>query len=91
MTEKKIIEDQSKPTGRKIRGRVTSCAMDKTAKVVCTWSEKHLTGKYIDRHTAYLVHDESNLCKVGDLVEARETRPKSKRKFMELVAVIESN
>ncbi len=45
--------------------------------------------KIIKRSKTILVHDEENICKVGDLVEIMETRPLSKTKNWRLVKIKE--
>lgn len=39
-----------------------------------------LYGKFIKRTTKFCVHDEKNLCNIGDLIEFYETKPYSKTK-----------
>ncbi|MCW8844496.1 MAG: 30S ribosomal protein S17, partial [Gammaproteobacteria bacterium] len=48
-------------------------------------------GKYIRRTTKYMVHDEANECREGDLVEISECRPISKRKAWTLVQILETS
>lgn len=72
------------------QGYVTSDKMDKSIVVSIERKVKHpLYGKIIKRHTKLHVHDENNECKVGDLVEIRETRPFSKTKAHTLVSIVE--
>jgi small subunit ribosomal protein S17 len=39
----------------------------------------------------YLVHDQKNVAKVGDVVSFRESRPYSKRKHFALIKVLANN
>ena len=85
--------DERKDTGtshRKIRvGIVVSNKMDKTVVVkVSRLAEHSLYGKRIRRAKKYVAHDEENICRIGDEVRIRETRPLSKTKRWELVSVV---
>lgn len=80
--------------GRNMRkvevGKVVSDKMDKTIIVAVKDSVKHPLYNKIVKHTKRLkVHDENNECKIGDKVEAMETRPLSKDKRWRLVNIIE--
>ena len=70
-------------------GVVTSCAMDKTVAVLIerTVMDQQFK-KYIRRKKKFLAHDENNECKLGDVVEIRETRPLSKRKRWRVVKTL---
>ncbi|MFP3014248.1 MAG: 30S ribosomal protein S17 [Arsenophonus sp.] len=73
-----------------LQGRVTSNKMEKSIVVAIERIIKHpLYGKFIRRTTKLHVHDESNECNIGDLVEIRETRPLSKTKAWIVVRVVE--
>ncbi len=67
---------------RKTRtGRVVKNRMDKTVVVAVEWRQAHpLYRKKVKRVTRFHVHDEGNLCSVGDWVTIAETRPLSKTK-----------
>jgi small subunit ribosomal protein S17 len=66
---------------RVLTGRVTSDKMDKTITVLVDRRVMHpLYKKFIRRSKKYAVHDEANLCKIGDSVRIEECRPISKRK-----------
>ena len=70
---------------RKTRvGTVVSDKMQKTDKT------KHpLYGKTVNISKRLKVHDEENICGVGDRVRVMETRPLSKDKRWRLVEIIE--
>jgi len=62
-------------------GKVTGTKMKKTVTVLVERQVQHpLYKKIIKRRKTFLVHDEYEKCKVGDLVKIVETRPLSKRK-----------
>lgn len=76
---------------RKTRvGMVVSDKMDKTIVVAIVDNVKHpIYGKIIKRTTKVHVHDEENVCGIGDKVQIMETRPLSKTKRWRLVQIIE--
>jgi small subunit ribosomal protein S17 len=70
-------------------GVVTSDKMAKTRRVEIPRLVRHPKyGKILRRKTVCHVHDESEEAKVGDTVEIRESRPRSKTKRWELVRVV---
>lgn len=73
-------------------GKVISNKMNKTIVVQIERKVKHpLYGKYMRRYSKMHAHDESNQCKIGDVVEIKQCRPKSKLKHWDLVQVIKVN
>ena len=75
---------------RTAQGRVVSDKMDKTITVLIERREKHpIYGKYITRSSKLKAHDETNECKIGDLVTIQESRPRSKSKTWALVSIDE--
>ena len=76
---------------RKTRiGRVVSDKMDKTIVVAYETKVRHpLYGKTVNKTTKFKAHDESNECKVNDIVQIMETRPVSKDKRWRLVQIVE--
>lgn len=71
-------------------GMVVSDKMDKTVVVAVKTKVKHpLYGKTINRTTRFKVHDEENVCGIGDKVKIMETRPISKDKRWRLAEIIE--
>ncbi len=75
---------------RKIRvGEVISNKMDKTVVVTIKREFVHpLYGKKVRRRKKLKVHDEANLCNVGDTVQLVETRPLSKEKCWKVARVL---
>ena len=71
---------------RVLTGRVTSDKMDKTITVLIERRIMHpLYKKFIRRSKKYAAHDETNLCKEGDVVSIEECRPISRRKSWLLI------
>jgi small subunit ribosomal protein S17 len=76
-------------TVRTIVGKVTSNKMVKTIVVEVERTIKHPRyGKIIKRRTKLHVHDENQVCKIGDTVKIKESRPISKTKTWVLIEVI---
>jgi small subunit ribosomal protein S17 len=64
--------------------------MNKSIVVAVERKEKHPKyGKFVNKTSKFMAHDEQETCKVGDTVRIMETRPLSKRKCWRLVEVIE--
>ncbi len=71
-------------------GVVTSNKMDKTVAVEVTRKYTHpVYRKIVKSSKKYLVHDEKNICQIGDKVEFLEGRPLSKRKRWRITKVLE--
>lgn len=78
-------------SARTATGKVVSDKMDKTITVLIERRVKHpVYGKFITRSTKLHAHDETNQCKIGDVVTISETRPYSKSKTWKLERVEES-
>ena len=76
---------------RTATGKVVSDKMDKTITVLIERKVKHpIYGKYLIRSSKLHAHDETNECKIGDLVTISETRPYSKTKTWKLEKIEES-
>ena len=70
-------------------GKVVSNKMDKTAVVSVERLVKHPKyGKILKRQTKLHVHDEQQVCQIGNTVKIRESKPMSKLKNWVLVDVI---
>ena len=70
-------------------GIVVSNNMDKSIVVKIDRKIKHpIYKKTIKRSKKYIVHDEQNECKIGDLVQIAECRPLSKRKRFRLYKLL---
>jgi small subunit ribosomal protein S17 len=71
-------------------GVVTSNKMTKSITVAVERKVKHpMYGKFLNKTTKLVAHDEENTCNIGDTVRIMETRPLSKRKCWRLIEVIE--
>lgn len=76
---------------RQVRGRVVSDKMDKTVVVSVERTVKHPRyRKYVTRVRTFKAHDESNACKVDDLVIIEECRPLSRTKRWTVVERIQA-
>lgn len=79
----------SESNARTMVGKVVSDKMDKTIVVMIERSVKHPKyGKILKRRTKLHAHDENQVCKIGNIVKIRESRPLSKTKSWVLVEVI---
>ena len=71
-------------------GIVTSNKMDKSIVVSIARRVKHdLYGKFLNKTSKFVAHDEKNECNEGDTLKIMETRPISKNKNWRLVEIIE--
>ncbi len=71
-------------------GLVVSNKMEKSIVVTVNRKIKHpIYGKFVNKTSKFVAHDEENNCNIGDLVKIMETRPLSKNKAWRLVEVIE--
>ena len=70
-------------------GVVVSDGMQKSCVVAVEWQVRHgLYGKTERRTSKFMVHDEKNEAKPGDVVAIVETRPLSRRKRWTLARVV---
>src|SRR5437867_11255797 len=70
-------------------GVVVSDGMQKSCVVAVEWQVRHgLYGKTERRTSKFMVHDEKNEAKTGDMVAIVETRPMSRRKRWALTRVV---
>ncbi len=76
---------------RKVRiGVVVSNKMDKSIVVAVKRKVKHpIYGKFVNKTTKLMAHDELQTAGIGDTVSIMETRPLSKTKRWRLVEIIE--
>ena len=71
-------------------GKVVSNKMQKTITIAVNRKVKHpIYGKFLNRTTKFMAHDEKNEAGIGDTVRIMETRPLSKNKRWRLVEVVE--
>jgi small subunit ribosomal protein S17 len=70
-------------------GVVVSDSMQKSCVVAVEWQVRHgLYGKTERRTSKFMVHDEKNEAKTGDMVAIVETRPMSRRKRWALTRIV---
>ncbi len=76
---------------RKTRvGRVVSDKMEKTVVVEIVRLVRHPgVGRFVRRRSKFKVHDEGNVCRVGDVIRFMETRPLSKEKRWRFLDFVE--
>jgi small subunit ribosomal protein S17 len=71
-------------------GKVVSNKMQKSITVAMDRKVKHpIYGKFMNKTTKLMAHDEKNEAGIGDTVRIMETRPLSKSKRWRLVEIIE--
>jgi small subunit ribosomal protein S17 len=71
-------------------GVVVSDKMDKSIVVAVKRKVKHpIYGKFVNKTTRFVAHDQENTCNVGDMVRIGETRPLSKTKNWRLIEIVE--
>jgi small subunit ribosomal protein S17 len=71
-------------------GVVVSNKMDKSIVVAVKRKVKHpIYGKFVNKTTRFVAHDQENSCNIGDTVKIGETRPLSKTKNWRLIEIVE--
>jgi small subunit ribosomal protein S17 len=71
-------------------GVVVSNKMDKSIVIAVKRKVKHpIYGKFVNKTTKFMAHDEENTCNIGDTVKIMETRPLSKNKSWRMVEIVE--
>ncbi len=71
-------------------GVVVSNKMEKSVVIAVKRKVKHpIYGKFVNKTTKFVAHDEKNDCGIGDTVAIMETRPLSKTKRWRVVEIIE--
>ena len=74
---------------QRLKGRVISTAMDKTAVVEIVTLEKHRIYEKLMRKTSkFFAHDSDNSAQIGDEVQLVAIRPLSKKKRFEIYRTI---
>ena len=80
-----MSEETGSTKKRVLRGTVVTDKMEKTFVVEVRRRVKHRKyGKYMTRLSRLQVHDEENVCRIGDEVEVESCRPISKNKSFRL-------
>jgi small subunit ribosomal protein S17 len=71
-------------------GKVVSNKMQKSITIAVDRKVKHeIYGKFMNKTTKFMAHDEKNEAGIGDTVRIAETRPLSKSKRWRLVEIVE--
>jgi small subunit ribosomal protein S17 len=84
-----MTEVKKKKNLKIVQGKVISDKMNKTRVVLIEKNVLHpLYKKVIKRSRKIKIHDENNETKIGDIVQAIETRPLSKEKRHMLYKII---
>jgi small subunit ribosomal protein S17 len=74
---------------KRLRGHVVSAKMQKTVMVEVMRTRRHPLYKKVLRTTKkFMVHDENEECREGDLVEIEECRPISRRKHWRVAEIV---
>ena len=82
--------ETTRNTRRERIGVVVSNKMDKSITISVKQKVKHpIYGKFVNKTSKFMAHDEENTCNIGDTVKISETRPLSKSKRWRLVEIIE--
>ena len=82
--------ETTRNTRRERIGVVVSNSMEKSIIITVNLKVKHpIYGKFVNKTSRFMAHDEENTCNVGDKVKISETRPLSKNKRWRLVEIIE--
>ncbi|MBU0764148.1 MAG: 30S ribosomal protein S17 [Bacteroidetes bacterium] len=71
-------------------GIVVSNKMQKSVVVAVRTKMKHQKyGKFVNKTSKFIAHDEKNDCNEGDVVKIMETRPLSKQKCWRVIDIVE--
>jgi small subunit ribosomal protein S17 len=82
--------ETTRNTRRERIGVVVSNNMEKSIVIAVKQKIKHpIYGKFVNKTSKFMAHDEENTCNVGDTVRISETRPLSKNKRWRLIEIIE--
>ena len=82
--------ETTRNTRRERVGVVVSNSMEKSITITVKQKIKHpIYGKFVNKTSKFMAHDEENSCNVGDTVKISETRPLSKNKRWRLIEIIE--
>ena len=82
--------ETTRNTRRERVGVVVSSSMEKSVVIAVKTKIKHpIYGKFVNKTSKFMAHDEDKTCNVGDTVKITETRPLSKSKRWRLIEIIE--
>lgn len=84
------MEEKKRNLRKERTGIVLSNKMDKTIVIGVRRKMKHpIYGKFINKTSKLVAHDEKNDSREGDIVRIMETKPLSKNKCWRLVEIVE--
>jgi len=84
------METKERNSRKERVGKVVSNKMQKSITVAMDRKVKHpIYGKFMNKTTKFMAHDEKNEAGIGDTVRIMETRPLSKNKRWRLVEIVE--
>jgi len=90
MSENETKKPSSRGHRKEVRGVVVGDKMDKTVRVELERRVLHpVFKKFLTRKKTFMAHDETNECKVGDLVLIVESRPLSHSKRWRVKKVLQ--
>jgi small subunit ribosomal protein S17 len=90
MAESTEVKDDGRNLRKERVGKVVSNKMQKSITIAVDRKVKHaIYGKFMNKTTKFMAHDEKNEAGIGDTVRIMETRPLSKNKRWRLVEIIE--
>ena len=90
MAESTEVKAEERNLRKERVGKVVSNKMTKTITIAVDRKVKHaIYGKFMNKTTKFMAHDEKNEAGIGDTVRIMETRPLSKNKRWRLVEIIE--
>ncbi len=82
----KIMEERKK---KEKEGKVVSISGEKSVLVEVSRRVRHpVYGKIVTKRKKFMVHNDSNEAKIGDIVTFIETRPLSKRKRWKIIDIV---
>jgi len=82
--------DKKRNLRRERVGVVVSNKMEKSITIAVKTKVKHpIYGKFVNKTSKFMAHDDKNECNIGDTVKIMETRPLSKNKNWRLVEILE--
>ena len=82
----KIMEERKK---KEKEGKVVSISGEKSVLVEVSRRVRHpVYGKIVTKRKKFMVHNDSNEEKIGDIVTFIETRPLSKRKRWKIIDIV---
>ena len=90
MAENTEVKAEARNLRKERVGKVVSNKMQKTITIAVDRKVKHaIYGKFMNKTTKFMAHDEKNEAGIGDTVRIMETRPLSKDKRWRVVEILD--